>query len=219
MTTLYLVRHGETNGNLGEQFQGITDNPLNDTGHRQGQAVGEAMKDYPIDVIYSSPLKRALETAFCIAKHHNLVPIVEDGLREINGGLMEGKRMDYLMEAYPDCVNNMMNHPALVQCPEGESMRQVSDRVSQAISRIVQANRDRTIVVTSHGCAISTYLHYASGKPFEEMPRLIVTNTAISKITFGEDLIPHLEYSNDHAHLQEGNFIQTDDVNRLFDNE
>lgn len=214
MTTLYLIRHGETDGNLSEQFQGIIDNPLNNTGLLQAKLVGEAMKDFPLDVIYSSPLKRALQTAEAIANHHALTPILHKGLQEIHGGDLEGRRIEELLQEYPECINNMMHKPALVSCPGGETMRQVFDRASCTIAEIVQDNIGKTIAVTSHGCLISAYLHFVSRKPFEDMPRLIVANTAINKFVYNDDLMSELIFSNEHSHLTEGKYIHTSDMGK-----
>ena len=76
MTTVYLVRHGETNGNLEQRFQGTKDYPLNAQGSRQGELLGSALREYPIDIIYTSPLSRAYETARLVAKHHPGVKVI-----------------------------------------------------------------------------------------------------------------------------------------------
>ena len=71
VTTVYLVRHGETDYNLGPRYQGQLDIPLNDNGRRQGDLLGQAMKNHHIDEIFSSPLSRAFETGELIAKYHD----------------------------------------------------------------------------------------------------------------------------------------------------
>lgn len=214
-TVVYLVRHGETNGNQEVRYQGWIDNPLNERGERQGARLGEAMKDYPLDAVYTSPLIRARRTAQLIAQHHGLTPIVEEDLRELNGGLLEGRLMRDILVQYPQCMQDMREHPARAVCPGGETMRQLYDRVSAAMDRIVRSNPGKVICVAGHGCVIQAYLHFASGLPFEEMPRNMVANTAISKFTYGQDFVPHLEYSNDHRHLSQEDFMDPNAMKKV----
>lgn len=212
MTTVYLIRHGETNGNFERRYQGVCDIPLNEAGLHQAALLGEAMKDTPIDVIYASPLCRAFKTAEALAKPHNLPIIVEPELHEINGGLLEGEKMIDLIALYPECMYNMQQDPSKVECPNGETMYQVYERMHNIIEKIVRENVDKSIGIVSHGCAISTYIHYAAQKPFEEMKRLIVANTSICKFTFEDDFIPHTEYIDNHDHLPDDGFIDLNTI-------
>lgn len=208
MTTVYLVRHGETDGNRKQRFQGTKDYPLNAQGRRQGELLGSALKDYPIDVIYTSPLSRAWETARLIAKHHPGVQVIpHGGLEEIHAGVIEGEKLADLPVKYPEVYRQMLGAPVHLAYPGGETTRQVYDRVAKAIQDIVKQNKDRVIVVVSHGFAIQTYLHYASGRPFEEMQRQIVTNTSITKFVYGESLTPQLKYADRHDHLSQEDFV------------
>ena len=123
MTILYLIRHGETGGNFEGRFQGIVDNPLNENGIRQAQMLGTAFSAAKIDVLYTSPLIRARQTAGIIAEMHGmkkLVPVVEPGLIELNGGLLEGRRFSELSKEYPEVIQAMYTHPAALECPGGD---------------------------------------------------------------------------------------------------
>ena len=211
MTTVYLVRHGETNGNLEQRFQGTKDYPLNAQGSRQGELLGSALREYPIDIIYTSPLSRAYETARLVAKHHPGVKVIpQKGLEEIHAGVIEGEKLADLPVKYPEVFQTMLGSPVDLAYPGGENTRQVYDRVAKTMEDIVAQNKNKTIVVVSHGFAIQTYLHYASGKPFKEMQRYIVTNTSITKFVYGEDLTPQLIYADKHDHLSQADFISWD---------
>ena len=82
MTTLYLVRHGETVDNANQIMQGQTQGELNENGIRQAQEVSEAWKDRPIDVVIASDLKRSIDTARIIAEPHGLEVVTTPLLRE-----------------------------------------------------------------------------------------------------------------------------------------
>lgn len=87
---IILARHGETEWNVSEIFRGRRDVGLNEMGNRQAELLGNYLKDLKIEVIYSSPLKRALDTAQSIAKHHRLDVNVAPGLTDFNYGVWEG---------------------------------------------------------------------------------------------------------------------------------
>ena len=79
----------------------------------------------------------------------------------------------------------------------------------KTISSIVEKNRGRSIVIVSHGFAIQNYIHYSTGKPFEEMGSYIVTNTSRSKFVFEDDsLMPTTVYINKHDHMSDSDFSQ-----------
>ena len=87
---LYLIRHGQTLWNQEGKIQGKTDIPLNDEGRKQAGLLAEAMENRPVGAVYSSPLKRAFETASCVAEQKGLSVVSLDGLREVDFGLWEG---------------------------------------------------------------------------------------------------------------------------------
>lgn len=212
MTILYLIRHGETGGNSEGRFQGIVDNPLNEAGIRQAQMLGMAFSLSKIDKIYTSPLKRARQTAQIIAEMYGmdkLTPVVEEGLTEMNGGVLEGRRFSELAREYPDVIEAMHTHPAAMVCPQGESMRGVSERMVGTIDRMVTQNKGKVLLAVSHGIAISSYIHFASGKPFEEMTNEMIANASVSKFIFNDDLIVYMEYANDRRHMERGNYLAT----------
>ncbi len=212
MTILYLVRHGETGGNFEGRFQGITDNPLNEAGIRQAQMLGMALSLSQVNVLYTSPLLRARQTAEIIAQMHGLqklTPIVEPGLIELNGGKLEGQKFSDIAKEYPEVMDAMHNHPATLECPGGETMRQVSERVVKTIDHLVEQNRGKVIVAVSHGILISSYIHFASGRPFEEMSTCMVANASVSKFLFNEEMIVCMEYADDRRHMTHGSYLTT----------
>jgi len=100
---LYLVRHGETDWNIQNKIQGQTDIVLNETGKRQAQALAELLREsYRIDVIYTSPQRRALETAQVIGRKMGIEPIIKQGLEEMSLGKWEGYSWRQVRELLPE---------------------------------------------------------------------------------------------------------------------
>jgi broad specificity phosphatase PhoE len=203
MTTIYLVRHAEAEGNISRVFQGRTDCDLTENGYKQLKAVAERFKNKKLDAIYSSPLKRTMETAKAVNFYHNLEIIKVDGLMEINGGLFEGQKWDELPTLFPEAYDLWANKHYAFEIEQGESMRQVYDRMKDAILKIVSENKDKTIAIVSHGCAIRTFLCYANRLEFEELDTLDWSeNTGVCKLTFDDELNPSVIYQNDASHLK-----------------
>jgi broad specificity phosphatase PhoE len=103
MTKLILVRHGETERNSGARLQGgKSDLSLNDRGRRQVRYLGLALKDEKLEAVYSSPLKRALDTAQAISAHHLLKVQTDPALAEIDMGFIDGLDLAQVKESQPD---------------------------------------------------------------------------------------------------------------------
>lgn len=82
-------------------------------------------------------------------------------------------------------------------------MKQLSERIVQTVDRIVRQNQGKVIVAVSHGIVISSYIHFVSGKPFEQMSNGMVANASVSKFLFNDDLIVCMEYADDRRHHEE----------------
>ena len=109
MTTLYLVRHGETVDNANQIMQGQTQGELNENGIRQAQEVSEAWKDRPIDVVIASDLKRSIDTARIIAEPHGLEVVTTPLLRERDWGGFTGRFIpDLKNEVWPDDIDSSL---------------------------------------------------------------------------------------------------------------
>ena len=203
MTTLYLIRHGTTDANANGIFQGVLDLPLNDLGLKQARALGERFKDIDVDVLYCTPLQRTRQTAEGLRGDKDLPILVEPGIVEVDGGLMEAKKISVIDEAFPGLMETFKTDLPNFQAPGGESTRDVYDRVTSALTRIVAENAGKTIACISHGFAIHTLLWYSKGLPFEEMEQQILRNTAVCKFIFDSDNQLEIAYINDDRHLSE----------------
>ncbi|MDO5549061.1 MAG: histidine phosphatase family protein [Eubacteriales bacterium] len=200
MTTVYFVRHGTTDSNIGGRFQGSTDVPLGEMGLRQADALAERFRGMSIDAVYCSPLTRAVQTAQGVCRYLACEPHHEDGLREVDGGLLENQTNEFNEQNYPGSMTTLRADPAHFNPPEGEPSRQVWARVRVAVERIVAAHPDQTIAIVSHGFALMTYLGTVDA-PFEEMKPRLVSNASVTTITYQRPDEPCLVDYNDVSHL------------------
>ena len=209
VTTVYLVRHGESLGNTQGFFQGRTDCELSENGFLQLDLLKERFKDIPLDAIYTSPLSRTQNTAKAINFYHQLPIICETGIIEIDGGVFEGKHWDEIMKLYPAEFESFRNHLHLFAPENGESVQSVYDRMIASVDSLISQNVGKTIALVSHGCAIKNYLCYATSTPFQELNDLAWSdNTSVSKVTFDDKKIPQVVFMNDASHLDGLTFIK-----------
>ena len=203
MTTLYLIRHGTTDANANGIFQGVLDLPLNELGLRQAEALGKRFENIELDALYCMPLTRTRQTAEGLRGSKELPILVEPGIIEVDGGLMEAKKIAVIEEEFPGLMEVFKTDLPNFQAPGGESTRDVYNRVTSALTRIVAENAGKTIACISHGFAIQTFLWYAKGLPFEEMQQEILRNTAVCKFVFDTAGGLQIEYINDDRHLSD----------------
>lgn len=196
--TLWLVRHGLTEWNKERRFQGDSDVPLNDEGFAQAQQLATRFKDERFDVVYSSDLSRAHETAKAISSQ----PIVADArLREIDFGHWEGLQLAEIEERYP--VEWQAWRQRSSPPPDGESIFTVAARVKSVLDEIIeQLEEDQRALVVSHGGTMGTMLCVLFGDSPENVWRYRFFNTGVSEILifpFGTVLTR----LNDISHLTE----------------
>jgi len=163
MTTLYLVRHGETDWNRAHRIQGSTDIPLNDTGREQARVTGALLATRQWDAVVASPLSRAFETAAIIAREVGLgEPEVEPAMAERNYGAAEGMTGAEIDALYPDGAEVVGR----------ESREAVVARAMPALIAIAGRHPDQAVIVVSHGGVIRSILNaVAPGTSASELIR------------------------------------------------
>ena len=154
---IYTVRHGQTEWNKKGFYQGKTDIPLSEEGKKQAILVKEKLKDKKIDLIISSPLKRAKETAALFLGERK-VPVIEDArIQEISFGVYEGLTCGKDNYSIPDPeFHSFFEHPERYQTPPGgESLEELGARTKAFMEDIMHRPelQDKTVLVSSHGCA------------------------------------------------------------------
>lgn len=197
-TTVYLIRHGESMGNLEHRFLGQADEPLSPLGHEQAERTSEYLVTIPVDVIYSSDLIRARQTAEHTAKKLGLPVHTSSALREIYAGQWEGKHTSVLLEQFKDSYETWRYNIGAVQCPDGESVRQVQERFVPEVERILRENEGKTIFIFCHATPIRLLRAAWEGVPLEEvryLPR--VSNSSVTKGEYADGAFRILQYSYD----------------------
>ena len=201
-TKLYLIRHGETEWNKLVKIQGCIDTNLSDEGFEQAHKVAEIFKG-KIDCLYSSPLKRALKTADIIGNLNNLKPTQVYNLREIHFGEWEGLTIKEISEAYPKeyykWKHDKIDAPIL---GEDISTKLASLRAKKAILDIVNTNLGKNIAIIAHGGIIKAALIGLFDWPMTMYHQMLLSNTAVTSISFNENLEPTIIYMNDTTHLK-----------------
>ena len=160
-TTLYLIRHAATPANLEKpaRLQGCRSNPdLAPLGVRQAIATRDFLAIRPVDCIYSSPLRRALQTAEIIAEPHGLAPMTVEALTECDVGAWEGRSWEEIEAAEPEEYARYHADPAAYGYRGGENFQQVYHRTAKAIDELLAGHDGATIVVVSHHIVNRIYL-------------------------------------------------------------
>jgi len=204
---LILIRHGETLWNEEDRCQGFSDIELNSKGREQAQLLALALKEEPFKAIYSSPLKRAYETARVISQFHNLNVEVDVDLKELNMGRMEGLTVKELLARYPDFMREWAHRPAALVLPEGESLAQLQERAWQAIERIYKAHPGETVGVVAHHFTILTLICKAIHLELSHFRRLRQDIASKTLLEVGERGSV-LTCLNDTHHLREGEGVK-----------
>lgn len=201
-TTIYLIRHAQSAGNLKRTFQGCLDVPVSPLGEKQLEALANRCRTLSFDAVYSSPLTRAKQTAEAVNRYHGLPICFDDRLREIYGGDWEGKPWDSFPVTDPEQNDNWRHHPAQFCAPHGEPMRAVRDRMMDVLQELATCHRGQTICVVSHGSAMGCVLNEAMGRSFDELTiDTICDNTAINKLSVSENGSLSMVFYNDTSHL------------------
>lgn len=195
---LILVRHGETFWNREKKVQGTSDIALNEKGVRQAHRLALALRDENIEAIYTSPLKRAYETARIIAQFHDSPIHVEDGLVEMDQGDFEGLQYQELMIRYRDFLKQWIADPGLVKMPNGESLAELQERAWRVMESILCGPGD--ILVVSHNFTIAAVLCRIQNISLSKF-RSACVETASRTIVDCRNGAFHLELLNDVEHL------------------
>jgi broad specificity phosphatase PhoE len=183
VTTILLARHGETEWNRSNRFQGHADPPLNGTGREQAHALAELLADEPLTGVYSSPLRRAFETAQVVAAPHELEPVPLDALREVDVGSWQGLTRAEVEERFPEQYRRWLGYGRGWE--DGETYEQMGQRVVAALRELAAQHDGERLLVVTHGGPIRAALAQAAGIPHAEARRTgpVVGNCFLVAVT------------------------------------
>lgn len=186
MTTILIIRHGESEANNQKIFAGHMDTSLQKRGVEQAKLTAEFIaNNYKVDKVYASDLKRAFVTGKTLAEKVGVEIIPEEGLREIDCPLWDGVKFDEMHfvdeEKYKMWIEDIGN----AQTPGGESVADVGKRVYNTVKRIAEENHGKVIAIASHGVAIRTLQSLVSTGGFDEMKNIpYVSNASVTELFY-----------------------------------
>lgn len=196
---LLLVRHGRTRHNAERRIVGRMDVPLDDTGLAQADAFGRAYAPLERAGLYSSPLKRAFQTASALGTPTRIV-----GLQELDQGDWEGELGADMMKRHPEIFAAWAQDPSDVRIPGGETLRECQARALRALDRVVRSHRaGDTVVVVAHQMVLASTLLHMQGRPLREVRAMHQGNTATNALSWHADDGWQVHRINDRSHLQE----------------
>jgi broad specificity phosphatase PhoE len=201
MTRVVLARHGETEWNRVERFRGRTDIELNETGHRQAQAVAQRLSSWQTEAIYSSPLKRALQTAQPIAQACGLEVQGLEGIIDIDYGDCAGLSPEEFSTRHPDLFEKWRDAPQRVRFPGGEGLEDVRRRAWRAVEEICSTHEDGTLILVSHVVVNRVLICAALGVGNSSFWKIGQDNAAVNVIE-AEQGGYRLLLLNDTCHLE-----------------
>lgn len=193
------IRPGETDWNRDLRYQGWVAIPLNAYGVRQAQRLANYIRNIGVAVLYSSDLKRAVETANILAEKLGAEPVVDKRLRERNIGKWQGLTQKEMQTWYPAEYAQFVADPDGYRVPDGESRKDVRERILEAFNQYLGADKGETIAILSHSTAINALL--AEIIPDVKFGSVDVSNTSVTTIKHNDDGTWQLVTADDITHL------------------
>ena len=200
MTELTFIRHGETDWNRQQRFQGQIDVPLNAAGHVQAARLAARLADSPADVLLSSDLARARETAAPLERAWGCTAGTVPGLREQSFGIWEGLDVPTIKTRHADLWQAWLEHQADFALPQGESLMQFHTRVMQAVREIAGSHAGRRITVVTHGGVLDMLWRSAKGLPVAGLRECAIPNTGLNRLRWAGGSL-HIDQWADAEHL------------------
>ncbi len=148
MAEIILVRHGETEWNVGKIYRGRIDVNLDELGIKQAELLGKHLSQTKLDAIYSSPLKRALDTANIIARYGKISVQVTNSLIDFDYGEWQGLSEQEVKKSCPDLHDEWLTNPHRVRMPRGESLADVRERSLGVINEVISNYKGRVVLVS-----------------------------------------------------------------------
>jgi broad specificity phosphatase PhoE len=189
-TTFVLVRHGETDWNRERRFQGHADIPLNEAGKGQVRELGERLADETFSAAYTSPLRRAAESALILAARLGLHVEASDALKEVDLGSWSGLTVPEVETRFPDGYGRWVDWRSH-GWDDGETYDELGRRVVAGLREIAGNHRDEQVLAVTHGGPIRTAMAAAMGIPLHQVPAELggVGNCAVVRIAVRDGVL------------------------------
>jgi broad specificity phosphatase PhoE len=201
MAELILVRHGETAWNVERIFRGRADVDLDEVGIKQAELLGTYLSNWRLEAIYSSPLKRARDTANIIARYHKAAVHIAEGLVDFDYGKWQSLAEREVKKLYPDLLNQWHNNPHNVRLPGGESLEDVKRRAIEVVNGVLSRHQGNVLLV-SHRVVIKVLICYLLGLDNSHFWNISLDVGGITIFTYADGRFV-LTRHNDTSHLRE----------------
>ena len=208
---LILVRHGSTDWNQQRRVQGLSNLGLNETGKRQAEALAQALKNERVDAIYTSPLRRAQETARAIARFHKVEVVTLDGLIELDVGEVDGMTYEDMRIHHGEFFIKWMADFTAVRLPGGGTVPELRDQCCAAVKDILEKQRtvagekcddeDRVVVAVTHFFPIMCIICDTLGLALTYFRRLRLDVASMCTLDFHPERAVLVSF-NDTCHLR-----------------
>lgn len=172
MTRVILIRHGRTPWNKDKIFRGTKDVPLDDTGREEARLLGDWLKDEEIDLAYSSPLDRSMETCKNAVRHHGLEVKPLEGLTDLDYGEWQGVSLDDVKERWPELYERWEREPHLVRFPGGNSLDELREAAMAALDWVVAEHPGKSVILCGHRVVNKVVIMGVLGLPNSEFWRI-----------------------------------------------
>lgn len=199
-TEFIVVRHGETDFNREQRFQGQIDVPLNGTGLQQAQRLAEALAAERFDLLLSSDLQRARQTAAPLERARAQPALARPGLREQAFGVLEGLDVPTIQARHPELWTQWLRHDADYALPDGESVRRFHARVLAALRELADAHAGKTLLLVTHGGVLDMLWRTAHGLSLSGPRACAIPNTGINRLRWRAGTLDILRWGDD-THL------------------
>lgn len=186
MTNIIFIRHGESMANRMAVFAGNFNADLTEIGLAQAQKTAEYVaQNYKVDAVYASDLLRAYKTGKAVADVLSLPVYADARLREISAGKWEGETFDKLPKKYPADFSLWLTDIGNSRPTDGESVRQLGQRILSAVTDIAEKNDGKTLVIATHATPIRVLQCMLGGHSFDEMQNIPwVSNCSVTEICY-----------------------------------
>ncbi len=179
MKRIYLIRHGETESNRRGIFRGRLDIPLSDTGEKQAESLKKYFKNISIEIVFSSPLKRALKTAEIAFNQKQIIK--EELINNLDLGDWSGVEKEKIRVNFPEKWNIWKKSPEEIKFPNGETLNDVYKRAEMFLTKILKM-KEENIVVVSHRSVIKIILSAALGIKDNYFWKFHLDNASVSTL-------------------------------------
>jgi probable phosphoglycerate mutase len=184
MTEFIFIRHGETDWNRQQRFQGQIDVPLNEAGHLQAARLAERLAAERADVLVCSDLLRARQTAEPLADAWAMEAAADAGLREQSFGVLDGLDVPTIKQRHPDLWALWLEQRADFQLPGGESLQQFHRRVLSATGALAERHAGARIAVVTHGGVLDMLWRTAKALPLDGLRACEIPNAGINRLAW-----------------------------------